>query len=72
MTYFSKKLNKVVSPKEILAYATKRDINYVKARCELRIEEQATPQPKKSFRNISNNDLKLLTFYGIAILGLKY
>lgn len=72
MTYFSKKLNRVVSPKEILAYATKRDINYVKARCELRVEEQPTPQPKKSFRNISDKDLWLLTIYGTAILGLKY
>jgi hypothetical protein len=71
MKYFSEKLKKEITPREILGYATKRNVNYVKAKCELGVKEIPTPQPKKSFRNISNNDLKCLAIYGISILGLK-
>jgi hypothetical protein len=71
MNYFSKKLNKDITPKEILSYADTRKINYVKARCELQITEIPTPAPKKHFRNISNNDIKFLAVYGIVNLGLK-
>lgn len=75
MTYYSKKLKKNISAKEILNYCDQHNVNYVKARCELRIEEVPTPKESKPHRRyksfISRKDLACLAYFGITQLGLK-
>ena len=71
MHYYSEKLRKEISCKEILSYADTRKVGYVKAKYELKVKEVPTPKPKKTHRNISDNDMFLMFIYGLNILKLE-
>jgi hypothetical protein len=71
MHYFSEKFKKNISCKEILSYADTKKISYVKAKYQLNVKEVPTPKPKKTHRNISDNDMFFMAIYGLRVLKLK-
>ena len=71
MHYYSEKLKKNISCKEILSYADTYRVGYVKAKYELKVKEVPTIKPKKTIRHFSKNDMLLLALYGLNILKLE-
>ena len=71
MHYYSEKLKKDISCKEILSYADTRKVSYVKAKYELKVKEVPTVSPKKTIRHFSKNDMLLLALYGLNILKIE-
>jgi hypothetical protein len=71
MHYYSEKLKKDISCREILSYADTHRVGYIKAKHELKIKEVPTPKPTKTIRHFSKNDMLLLALYGLNILKLE-